>query len=191
MSFGSHGKVLTAAGTGSEAYAVLIQKDGRIIAVGNNGERARPSRDFMLIRYTTPGKLDASYGRRGEEHLSTRTPSSRRYSRRSHAPAARRLIRRKARAPSNKLLSDPSLPPEWKRVGGVSKPWRPNTKKEAMKSRVSRTGRQATPGSRKVLVVEERDHRRPRTCPWLFLALKRSGLIRAPGESHGSDPRHR
>lgn len=63
-SFGTGGKVLTAfpGSTGSIAYSVAIQPDGRIVAGGttNGAERA-----FALARYNGDGTLDTSFGNGG------------------------------------------------------------------------------------------------------------------------------
>ena len=63
-SFGAGGKVLTAFGNSkySEASAVAVQADGRIVVAGNIGV----SRNFALVRYTTAGKLDAGFGAGGK-----------------------------------------------------------------------------------------------------------------------------
>jgi uncharacterized delta-60 repeat protein len=65
-SFGLGGKVLTSVGgkAGGEAYAVAVQKDGKIVATGSG-----PG-DFTLVRYTAGGKLDVSFGRGGKVQTS-------------------------------------------------------------------------------------------------------------------------
>ncbi len=65
-SFGSGGKVLTDLGANSYdgASAVAVQADGKIVAAGFS--RAKGSGDFALVRYTTSGKLDASFGLGGK-----------------------------------------------------------------------------------------------------------------------------
>jgi uncharacterized delta-60 repeat protein len=63
--FGSGGEVATAIGSSYDvANAVAIQSDGRILAVGqsSNGSNA----DFALVRYTTSGALDPSFGSGGK-----------------------------------------------------------------------------------------------------------------------------
>lgn len=64
--FGRHGKVLTDLGTTSEDYAeaVAVQADGKIVAAGFSG--GYPGNRFAVVRYTTSGKLDASFGRSGK-----------------------------------------------------------------------------------------------------------------------------
>ena len=59
-SFGRGGKVLTDLGlVNDSASALAIQKDGKIIAAGRSGQ------DFAVVRYTTGGKLDTSFGAGG------------------------------------------------------------------------------------------------------------------------------
>ena len=62
-SFGTGGKVTTTIGTYSDAYAVAIQTDGKIVATGYSykGDYA----DFALARYNTDGTLDTSFGTDG------------------------------------------------------------------------------------------------------------------------------
>ena len=55
--------MLTDLGAKSWAFAVAVQKDGRIVTAGRS--YAGGSADFALVRYTTSGKLDASFGRAG------------------------------------------------------------------------------------------------------------------------------
>jgi uncharacterized delta-60 repeat protein len=57
--FGSGGKVTTEIGIFSYAYAVAIQSDGKIVAVGYN------SAHFVVVRYRTDGSLDTSFGSGG------------------------------------------------------------------------------------------------------------------------------
>lgn len=64
-SFGSGGIVKTNIGLGSDAAnALAIQGDGEIVAGGrsNNGT----DRDFALVRYTSNGSIDTSYGASGK-----------------------------------------------------------------------------------------------------------------------------
>ena len=70
-SFGHGGKVLTGLGhRGSdEASAVVVQEDGKIVAAGTSdayGGNFYGIGDFALVRYTTGGKLDASFGSGGK-----------------------------------------------------------------------------------------------------------------------------
>jgi uncharacterized delta-60 repeat protein len=59
-SFGSGGVVTTALGTGySDAYAVALQSDGKIVAAGDS------SGGFTVARYTQVGALDTSFNKTG------------------------------------------------------------------------------------------------------------------------------
>lgn len=63
--FGSGGKVSTALGTGnSSAEAVAVQSDGKIVVAGSqfNGSNY----DFAIVRYSTAGTLDATFGTGGK-----------------------------------------------------------------------------------------------------------------------------
>jgi len=62
-SFGTGGTVTTTIGTYSDAYAIAIQTDGKIVATGYayKGDYA----DFALARYNTDGTLDTSFGTDG------------------------------------------------------------------------------------------------------------------------------
>ncbi|MCW3125839.1 MAG: hypothetical protein JWO03_1497 [Bacteroidetes bacterium] len=64
-SFSSDGKVITAFTSNyDEAYAVILQPDGKIIAVGSsdNGTNA----DFTMARYNADGSLDNAFGSSGK-----------------------------------------------------------------------------------------------------------------------------
>ncbi len=66
--FGTSGKITKAIGTGDElAYAVALQTDGKIVVCGScwNGT----SYDLALLRYTTNGTLDNTFGTSGVETL--------------------------------------------------------------------------------------------------------------------------
>ena len=63
-SFGTAGKVVTVLGARSEAHAVVVQPDGKIVAAG--WSYARRNHDFALVRYTGSGKLDTSFGIEGK-----------------------------------------------------------------------------------------------------------------------------
>jgi uncharacterized delta-60 repeat protein len=56
--FGGDGKVTTAFRFGGGAEAVALQPDGRIVAAGAAGEFG----PFVVVRYTSRGKLDATFG---------------------------------------------------------------------------------------------------------------------------------
>lgn len=62
--FGTGGKVTTSFGSASAlAYGMIIQPDGKIVAVGRGGIS---SPDFALARYNSDGSLDASFGTGGK-----------------------------------------------------------------------------------------------------------------------------
>jgi uncharacterized delta-60 repeat protein len=64
--FGAGGLVVTEFFGGSdEARALLVQPDGRIIAVGTASEGS-PNSDFALARYNPDGSLDPSWGNGGK-----------------------------------------------------------------------------------------------------------------------------
>ncbi len=60
-SFGANGKVTTLMNGGGDAYGVLIQPDGKIVATGNSD-----SNTFALARYDPNGALDTSFGTGGK-----------------------------------------------------------------------------------------------------------------------------
>jgi len=63
--FGTLGKVVTPIGSAADiAYGMVLQADGKIVLVGNslNGTNS----DFALVRYTTTGVLDATFGTGGK-----------------------------------------------------------------------------------------------------------------------------
>jgi uncharacterized delta-60 repeat protein len=55
-SFGGDGIVITTFSTSAEAYAVVQQPDGKLVVAGIQGG------NFALIRYTTDGSLDSTFG---------------------------------------------------------------------------------------------------------------------------------
>jgi uncharacterized delta-60 repeat protein len=60
-SFGTDGKVVTQFfGYGDQAYAVLVQPDGRIVAAGSTFRDTEG--EFALARYNGDGSLDSSFG---------------------------------------------------------------------------------------------------------------------------------
>lgn len=64
--FGDHGLVTTGfGGTGDAANGLTIQKDGRIVAVGESFD-ATGSGDFSLARYLSSGRLDGRFGSGGK-----------------------------------------------------------------------------------------------------------------------------
>lgn len=60
--FGEDGRVTTAFRGGAEAHDVVIQADGKIIALGTAGRRRR----FALARYNADGSLDVGFGGEGK-----------------------------------------------------------------------------------------------------------------------------
>ena len=63
--FGTAGKVITAIGSGTDvANYVVVQSDGKIVAAGysHNGSNV----DFAVVRYSTDGSLDTSFGTGGK-----------------------------------------------------------------------------------------------------------------------------
>ncbi|WP_318773950.1 Ig-like domain-containing protein, partial [Meiothermus sp.] len=60
--FGSGGKVTTDLGSSyDEAYALVLQPDGRLVAAGRSVDAAGND-DFALVRYNPDGSLDTSFG---------------------------------------------------------------------------------------------------------------------------------
>jgi len=55
-SFGQRGQVIMGSFAGFGARAVAIQRDGKIVAAGDDGRR------FMLVRYKQDGSLDPRFG---------------------------------------------------------------------------------------------------------------------------------
>lgn len=62
-SFGFRGKVTTKLGLGGIANAVVVQPDGKIVAVGSASDETNSN--FAIVRYNTNGTLDASFGTNG------------------------------------------------------------------------------------------------------------------------------
>ena len=63
--FGTGGKTTTAVGSGrDEGFSIAIQSDGKIVVAGlsNNGA----NNDFAVVRYTTAGVLDNTFGTGGK-----------------------------------------------------------------------------------------------------------------------------
>ena len=69
--FGAGGTVTTQLGTfESEMYALALQSDGKIVAVGFAWNTlATPNRDFAIVRYLANGTLDTSFGTLGSGYL--------------------------------------------------------------------------------------------------------------------------
>lgn len=64
--FGNNGKVITDIGsaTWDEAYSLQIQSDGKILVAGISNLSG--NQDFTLLRYTTEGVLDTTFGANGK-----------------------------------------------------------------------------------------------------------------------------
>ena len=62
-SFGNRGTVTTAVGKGAVAQALLLQRDGKLVAAGSSG--SSPSRRLALARYDRNGRLDPGFGTAG------------------------------------------------------------------------------------------------------------------------------
>jgi uncharacterized delta-60 repeat protein len=63
--FSGDGKVITQVGAGnSDAYAVAIQTDGKIVVAGQCGNVL--SRDFCLVRYNPNGTVNGNFGVNGQ-----------------------------------------------------------------------------------------------------------------------------
>jgi uncharacterized delta-60 repeat protein len=62
--FGTGGEVITNIRTGNEdsANGLAIQPDGKIVAAGSTYDPNKSLRDFALVRYTTGGSLDKTFG---------------------------------------------------------------------------------------------------------------------------------
>ncbi len=60
-SFGHHGTAK--AGADSRLFGAVTQRDGKVVAVGESG--ARSSARLLLVRFTSAGKLDRSFGHGG------------------------------------------------------------------------------------------------------------------------------
>jgi len=74
-SFGSGGKVITNLNADIKAFAVAVQPDGKIIAVGD-AEPDSPYNDasmFAIVRYKPNGSLDTSFGSGGQVNVRFRT----------------------------------------------------------------------------------------------------------------------
>jgi uncharacterized delta-60 repeat protein len=63
VSFGAGGRVITDIGSLERIHSLLLQANGKIVAVGEHG--LFPTSDFALARYTPNGTLDATFGAGG------------------------------------------------------------------------------------------------------------------------------
>jgi uncharacterized delta-60 repeat protein len=66
-SFGVNGKVVTPFGKSSEINAMILQADGKIIAVGYTTDTMNVQH-FALVRYNQNGTLDADFGENGKQY---------------------------------------------------------------------------------------------------------------------------
>jgi uncharacterized delta-60 repeat protein len=67
--FGNGGKVVTDLGGNfgiDQAFALVVQPDGRLVAAGASIVPGRLDLDFALARYNTDGSLDATFGTAGQ-----------------------------------------------------------------------------------------------------------------------------
>jgi uncharacterized delta-60 repeat protein len=62
--FGAGGKVATAVGANSQANALTMQPDGKILVAGSS--LTNGNSDFALLRYNANGELDTSFGAGGK-----------------------------------------------------------------------------------------------------------------------------
>ena len=64
-SFGTGGKVITDFGSADQAYAIVIQSDGKLVIAGDMVTSNNNSYDFLLARYNPDGALDSNFGNNG------------------------------------------------------------------------------------------------------------------------------
>ena len=64
--FDGDGKVTTVFGSLDEAFAVAIQPDGKIVAVGHTDNPSTGTGDFAVARYNSNGSLDTTFGNGGK-----------------------------------------------------------------------------------------------------------------------------
>jgi uncharacterized delta-60 repeat protein len=64
-SFGTGGKTTTTVGDSAIAYALALQPDGKIIAVGDVHTNTVAYFDWLIVRYNPDGSLDKSFGSAG------------------------------------------------------------------------------------------------------------------------------
>ncbi len=64
--FGTGGKVVTQSTSNTDqARDVVVQTDGKIIVVGHYGDNTNQSKDVSLVRYTSIGAIDTTFGTNG------------------------------------------------------------------------------------------------------------------------------
>lgn len=67
--FGGDGRVTTDFGRNDHAIAILLQPDGKVILAGTSGAGRREAgqeTDYALVRYTSKGRLDRTFGTAGK-----------------------------------------------------------------------------------------------------------------------------
>lgn len=68
--FSGDGKIIQAlGGTGSRAWDVAVQTDGKVVTVGNRYMSGGAS-DFAIVRYNTDGSIDTSFSGDGKQFIS-------------------------------------------------------------------------------------------------------------------------
>lgn len=68
--FSGDGKIIQAlGGTGSRAWDIAVQSDGKVVTVGNRYLTGGAA-DFAIVRYNTDGSLDASFSGDGKQFIS-------------------------------------------------------------------------------------------------------------------------
>jgi uncharacterized delta-60 repeat protein len=76
-SFGTRGQVVTSFGSRSdEAFAIVVQPDGRIVAAGHTADPVSGV-NFALARYNADGSPDASFGNGGQVVTASRAGNGR------------------------------------------------------------------------------------------------------------------
>ena len=143
--------MLTDVGTTAidSAYSVALQADGKIVAAGTSGATTRT--DFALVRYTTDGRLDTSYGSGGKvlTDLATKAPTTGPTRSRSSRMGRSSPLANGGRASDFALVRymtsgepDTSFGPGGKVLTDVS-----GATTRHLRSRSSRTGRSLPPGT--------------------------------------------
>ena len=74
--FGTHGKVVTDFGHEDAIYGLVVQPDGKIVAVGDDYSGYGANDSFALARYTKAGALDPTFGLGGKVTTEFGHPSS-------------------------------------------------------------------------------------------------------------------
>ena len=74
--FGRAGKVITDFGQIDGIYDIAVQRNGKVVAVGDSYERGTPNGTFALARYTRSGALDQTFGTGGKVTTDFQRPST-------------------------------------------------------------------------------------------------------------------